>query len=441
MTAQFCELRRQRVAVRMHEAIQEFEESLRATREALADDVPADAEALLGARRYPANAATTWDNGSDTSSHTRTHLSRSMSEWPSRGNTSTQSAGLDVDAGVHVKRPPSPLAIYDYGAISTRPRSMVAQRSRPSGEPLRPKHRQNTGGFYFPGTDFKRGPYGFSLLDPILMPPRSWSLSRAPPERWPGDAGDIRPRGAEGPVLRAPASPSMPDCIRPSRAQEERSRVVAATLDRNCEDAVIEQAIFERGVFDGQWQDPQLRLGTFGLQEAVSPERLRVERGRHAEHLASRILSGLESALGEYKGKISHLLRAENQGTPGVLEPSEFLRGLARLGIIREGECGIEGIVDVMVLLDPTFDGRVYFQSLAKAISSAEASRKQVAEASQTWQRRHKSRTSVRYGGPLPVDIVKVEREPRSLYDFERSVEHFRQQQKDLLMLNHELAH
>merc|ERR1712050_693239 len=64
------------------------------------------------------------------------------------------------------------------------------------GESTRPKHRQTSCGFYFPGAHFKHGPYGFSMVDPCLMPPRSWASSPRVPTRWSDDLGNARPLDA-----------------------------------------------------------------------------------------------------------------------------------------------------------------------------------------------------------------------------------------------------
>lgn len=137
-------------------------------------------------------AATLAENSSVKSATTNLiRNSRSESTLASR-------AYLDRSEVLHAYRPPSPLHLYDYGGISVRPRSQQQQLRGATG---RPAYRREFLGVYFPGPEFKQGPYGSSLQDPILMPPMHWVESQqysSPPERYNGDASDLRPRTAEG---------------------------------------------------------------------------------------------------------------------------------------------------------------------------------------------------------------------------------------------------
>lgn len=489
------EHRKKKVAARTHESISEFEANLKATQEAMAasvDDLPLDADAghLGNSRRSQAQAQANHDSDSDsdrggkntrnnTSTHNQTVLLRTQSD----------SANLDIDAR-REHRPPSPLRFHDYGGISSRPRSEFAQRcSREPGVSARPKFRQTAGscGHYFPGAEFKQGPYGFSMLDPVHMPPRSWEASRAPPTRWGGDPSDLRPVPSYGKEHPQPpssnnASPSnsrnqfrttevkLIDSVRHNRAHLNRATLHSHVFQRNREDAFTERLRFERGVFEGRHRDPALdthggvssTAGASGLAggSASGAGAIATKSGGIGEatagglqdwlgdasddlaperKLASKILFGLESALRENRAKLLHLFRAENRGTPGVLEPEEFLRGLVRMHILGSGECTEHDIIEAMLAIDPTFDGRVNFPPLSRAVAVAQGMQKQQSQATQLMKQQHQTKLSNSYSESLPVDVVKVDWQARSLFDFERSFGKFRAQQKELLSMHNEL--
>lgn len=128
-----------------------------------------------------------------------------------------------------------------------------------------------------------------------------------------------------------------------------------------------------------------------------------------------------------------------NRGTIGVLEPSEFLEGIVRLGIAHEGQFTVEEIIQAMALIDPNFDGRVNFTALERAVAAARGVQRQQAQEAERLAQQHEKKVTQSYGEALPIEIVKVERQPKSLFDFERAFERFRKQQKELLAHHGEL--
>merc|ERR1719293_617042 len=132
-------------------------------------------------------------------------------------------------------RPPSPLGMYNYGSISSRPRSLLAQRGKPSC------------GFYFPGAGLRQGPYGFSMIEPIHMTQHNWAESASLPTRWAGDAGDARPAQPGKHQARSHRdAPTLSQTVRPSRAHDLRARRVFDVLDRRREETFLEKIVFER---------------------------------------------------------------------------------------------------------------------------------------------------------------------------------------------------
>lgn len=207
----------------------------------------------------------------------------------------------------------------------------------------------------------------------------------------------------------------------------------------------MEQIRFEHGVYEGRWRDPTIDLGGNAPEDSAQENHswLAGTSGEltPAQQVASRILFGIDRVLRMSHGKLSHLFKAVNGGTPGVLEPEEFLEGLVQLGILQKGELALEDILDAMGAIDVGFDGRINFTTLGRAISMTQTVQKQHALDSQRLAQQNQLKIHTTYGESLPVDVVKVDRDSRSLYNFERSFEKFKRQQRELLAQHNEHAH
>lgn len=460
-TRQCKELARLRAVARVYETIHDFEENLKIARlQESQEDLPIDAEA--DNQRHAQSKSAWRDNGSDSSS-----VIRSKPFALSSTLTSLKSNRLVLDAELRscVQRPPSPLSFYDYGCISGRPRSVISQRSKkeapePEATSSRPAWRDGNCGFYFPGPDSKQGPYGFSMLDPHLLPPRNWEPSRAPMEHPANDPGEYRPATTEGilpmsrtrgvaAVLRsaseAPPRPSTAGQGKPrvNNCHQQRSLAMALAVGKKRDEAFLEQAKFERGIFDGVHRqvelDPMVTVAA-EWDPIELPARLlgeKVDSGAcsHQELLAWKILNGLEATQTSRCSKLSHLFTAVNQGVRGVLTPREFIDGLCRIGIATEGELSPRGIIGAMAVIDPDFDGRINLPAVNRAIAAVRAWRvdhvKQAGKPSKT------SSLQI-YGRSVPFEVVVMDPQPRSLCTFERSFERFRVQQHELLVRHKE---
>lgn len=460
---------RTRVAAKTHAAIDEFEERLRRSQEeALAgisdDDVPPSADALARGRpgrgsghllqsagQTTLGRSTTGRPGGVPDTRRSSHSSTSsLDRSPGRSSKelaralSESAVALDVDTR-RAMRPPSPLGMYNYGSISSRPRSLLAQRGKPSGDTSRPKYRQTSCGFYFPGAGLRQGPYGFSMIEPIHMTQHSWAESASLPTRWAGDAGDARPAQPGKHQARSHKdAPTLSQTVRPSRAHDLRARRVFDVLDRRREEAFLEKICFERGVFEGKWRDPLLDGGAAVLEQDPEEkhEYLQSERDDEAaaKRNASRILFGLERAMREGRGNLQNLFRAVNKNTPNVLEADELLAGIVRLGIVQPGELAISDVVEAMLIIDPAFDGRVNFPVLSHALAATQRVHKQKVSAQEMAARQDQHIEHNTYHSSLPVDVVKVDWRSRSLFDFERDFEKFRHQQRTLLSQHNEAS-
>jgi len=287
------------------------------------------------------------------------------------------------------------------------------------------------------------------MMDPIHMPPRGWESSKQTPGRWARDPGEMRPATTEGKEHRhrrsRTAGPVISEMVRSNTAHDRRAALAFRSVDKRNEEAQIEQVRFEQGVFEGRWRDPLLdpsvaapALGPSqpvrcGFLAEVSDDAPRAQR------VASEVLFGVEEVLRTSRGNLQHLFRAVNRGTIGVLEPSEFLEGIVRLGIAHEGQFTVEEIIQAMALIDPNFDGRVNFTALERAVAAARGVQRQQAQEAERLAQQHEKKVTQSYGEALPIEIVKVERQPKSLFDFERAFERFRKQQKELLAHHGEL--
>lgn len=444
-TERLVQVQRQRAAEQTRKALKDFEKILKIEQDkqkAEDDDLPLEAEA--GYEKTIKSLGTTGGYGAiDRESSASDNEPTFDRLHRSHSDTGVRVAALEHDPCM--MRPPSPLSYYDYGGLSVKPRSTFAQHKQKFGESTRSKHRQMSPGFYFPGGQFKQGPYGFSMLDPCLMAPRSWHTSKPPPVRWENDPADVRPHSTEhlGHKRNRVAAPVCSDIVRSTRAHTLRAQMSSQHQDKNREEKFLEQVRFENGLFDGRWRDPV--LDHKGLPEEPPMEQhdwigAEAEDMHAMQQLGSRILFGLQNCLRANRAKITTLFKAENSGHPGVLEPQEFLRGLVRLGIVEEGELSLDDLVEAMTTIDPNFDGRVNLPLISRAIAAATKVQGQRLQATQLLEAQQHAKISTSYSESLPVEVVKVDKDCRSIFNFERAFEKFKAQQHLLLMQHNELG-
>lgn len=444
-TVRFAAQKQGRAAAQTHEAIERFEEVLKYEQEKQnrdIDDLPPEADAGSYVNTY--RSLGTYGSTSRTDSdHDRTYDSLM------RSHSDPQVRAVPIDNDPCMMRPPSPLTYYDYGHLTVRPRSVFAQHKQRKGESTRAKFRQTSCGFYFPGPQYKQGPYGFSMLDPCLLAPRAWpTMKGQPPDRQENDPGDVRPLATEdlGHKRNRIEAPVISDIVRTNKAHSQRALVANRHVDKNREEKLLEQVRFEKGMYEGKWRDPMLE--TKGQLPEEAPEErhdwlgTEKEEQHSMQQLGSRILFGLQSYIRDRRGRINDLLKAENRSGPtGVLEPKEFLAGLVRLSIVEDGELSEDDVVHAMTSIDPNFDGRVYLPIIARAVNTAHKVQGQRTQATQQLERQHQAKLSTSYSESLPVEVVKVDRESRSLFNFERSFQRFLTQQRTLLAHHNELGH
>jgi len=460
-TLHLHEQHRKRTAAKTYMTLQEFEDNQRASQEDAddLDDLPAGADATRLKKMGHSKS------GHSHSGHTLTHSQHvHMAGSQSVPHLAKYQESLNIDHDTCARRPPSPLAIHDYGCISGRPRSVFSQQQALAGRPARPKHRQTSCGFYFPGPQFRQGPYGFSLLEPIYLGTgklnaidhRSLNFDAqhlkegtCPPIRFQGSR-DVRPATTDlidrqrNPAL----DPVTSDIVRPTLFHGHRARKVYQCLERQREESVMEHVCFENSCWEGRHREPgrdPVLDKTAPIPEddagegygwiALPAEELTTQVRRNA----SRILYGIVDALRETRGKLTHLFKPVTRATPGVLEPEDFLEGLIKIGIVNDGELLIDDIVEAMTIIDPKFDGRVNFPALGLAVAAAQRAQIAASQASERMQQQREVKLSQSYSESIPVEVVSVDRESRSRCIFERSFEKFKSQQRVLLSHHDEI--
>lgn len=442
--------RRKLVAEKTYDRIRDFEAHLRTlqeTPENMEDTLPLGATAEKD-RRSTMTTTLDLDCRSDSSDSPRTTHAQKFQIRKSASESMLR--GMEESERFHERRPPSPLSYYDYGNISLKPRSaltQVQQRAAFCDSAQSTRRAASSSGFYFPGPDCRQGPYGFSMQDPILMPPRNWEPSRVPGAS-DQHANNVRPRncrdaGNDGGQRQSFLSrPTVSEKVRSTRGHDLKLQRVFQTMEHDREESCLEQSRHEDGNFEGRWCHPvRPKPGASGGKAFVQPfSWMEQDLSDMSEGslLASRIVSGITRALQEQHSTLKRLFWAVNRhGCPGVLELDDFMDGLVRIGILDGNESvAVAVLAEAMSLIDPDFDGRVNYPALTRAIGAGQLLQRQKVQAGARDSFRCRGPAAsrhVNYGADLPIEVVKMDKNSKSVYDFNRSRDLFRQQQAALL--------
>ena len=100
-------------------------------------------------------------------------------------------------------------------------------------------------------------------------------------------------------------------------------------------------------------------------------------------------------------------------------------------------QVSIQQLIEVMYDLDPDFDGRIILSHVRKCIAATKALHLP-ANAGAMENDVTNPLPPDAYCQRVPVEKVAVERQPKSLWDFERSYQKFRNQQHELLVIHNE---
>lgn len=278
------------------------------------------------------------------------------------------------------------------------------------------------------------------------MPPRNWETGRVPLSS-DQKANTQRPRHVrgsanDGGIKQAFVSkPTVPSGVRSTRGQDLKLQRVFQKMDNDQEEAGLEQTRFEDGNFGGRWCHPvQCKRGNY-MQDGPMEHPVEhwmeqdLENCGEAALLAHRILAGITRALQDRHSTLKSLFWAVNQGCPGVLELEEFMEGLVRLHILEDDtDITFKMFSEAMCLIDPDFDGVVNYPALTRAISAAQAVQRKHSRPRAGAGQKGPTAASTGYGGGLHVEVVKVDKNSKSVLDFTRSMGMFKQQQVELLL-------
>mmetsp|Transcript_57666 Transcript_57666/g.122684 ORF Transcript_57666/g.122684 Transcript_57666/m.122684 type:complete len:468 (+) Transcript_57666:296-1699(+) len=350
-------------------------------------------------------------------------------------------------------RPPSPLSFYDYGCISLKARSVFAQHQKQRDADPRPEHRRSRPGFYVPGSRYGHGTYGFSLVDPVLLPPRNWTGPSNISDRSRGDAADLRPLAAYALSTKRDraTNPSVPTMVRSNIAHDRRAQMAFKHLDKRREEAVVEQARFENGMFEGKWRDPMLDLPPGVLPEASPSENhawleLPLAKMDSDQVMALRLLYNINSAMRHSITRFSDLFAKENSGPKGVLELEEFLSGLLRLGVYAHDEVTMPRLRRVVSVIDTGFDGRVNLPAIQRAVVAVRNLQEEPPPMGanlsdmERWGEKRFAPPPEKggdYGGVAPVDAIRLNYN-HGIFKFQHTFDKFKAQQKELLSHHNE---
>lgn len=448
--------RRKVVEVKTYDMMRDFEEHLKTFQKSVIEDVEdnlplnATASTLREHERtqlHRSTVITTLDTRSDSSDSPRTpHNKRFMQKSYSDTHITSHLDQLEDGDQLHAQRPPSPLAHYDYGIINLKARSTLTQQQRSSASQDKSTRRPSSGcGFYFPGPDYKQGPYGSSMQDPILLPRCSWERSRGP-EGSDQQRNNVRPRttkdsGNDGGIRQAHITkPTVSDIVRSTRGHDTKAERVFQNLDRVREEAGLEHEKFEEGTFGGRWCHPVRPKKEHLTKENVEPHRWmeqELNNAGEADLMASRILAGITRKLQEHHSTVPRLFKPVNihSQAHGELELEDFIDGLMRLHILEDDEpVTLKVLSEAMSLIDPHFDGRVNYPALQRAVKAAQLVQRKPTRPRSGIAPRGSKATSTIYGAELPHEVVKVDMNSRSVYDFNTSKDLFAKQQRALLV-------
>jgi len=232
---------------------------------------------------------------------------------------------------------------------------------------------------------------------------------------------------------------------RVTNAQKLRAERSFHTLDKRKEESHLEQVRFEQGQYDGQFSCPFLARGSKMPEEGPGEHHGWLHTTPEDMHdhqlIAQRILVGLDMVIKQTRSRLTSIFSAETKGPPLKLELPDFFAGLVRLKILEPDELSLDTLAKAMSTVHPAFDGRVNLPVVGRAIEAARCVQAHRAQSSENQQRQQKIKLSHSYSETLPVEVVKVDRNSRSLVIFEKSFERFRQQQRELLAQHNEVTH
>jgi len=249
--------------------------------------------------------------------------------------------------------------------------------------------------------------------------------------------------------------PVIADPVRTTRAHTVRSQAVFANMEFNRNMANLDHMLYESGTFEGKFHDPMANKrenSSQGFEKARVP--LGMTRGQEhswlmkgkemneAEQLAAHILYSILREMSEQHSTLPALFKfVSYRGPHGAMMLEDFTEGLVRAHVLSDvDDISHKAMLNAMSVIDPQFDGCVYFPALKEAIRAVEEFERGKDSSPTSAKLTGRSRHVAQYSDSLPVDIVKVDKKPKSLFDYQKQAEKFRSQQMELLARHGEVA-
>eukprot|EP00746_Dinoflagellata_sp_MGD_P142879 gnl/MRDRNA2_/MRDRNA2_75780_c0_seq1.p1 gnl/MRDRNA2_/MRDRNA2_75780_c0~~gnl/MRDRNA2_/MRDRNA2_75780_c0_seq1.p1 ORF type:complete len:402 (-),score=52.06 gnl/MRDRNA2_/MRDRNA2_75780_c0_seq1:8-1213(-) len=258
-----------------------------------------------------------------------------------------------------VKRPATPLEMYDYGAINLR--SISTDAINPH---IRKEIRCTES---FCSAPF--GGYPVTMQEPIFMKPRNPGQPTVPYEGL-----------VDAPPLKQCLSMSslvgklyQPSGVRCTRAHNRRAEAYLTGLAN----ATMEEQLEEQKSWDGRhgfgWHDrcrDHLQwLDKNGRKDAAAWLREPSETWTDPQHLTFCVLNAMYAFIKARRMRARDLFKVLDENGSGVLEPNEFLAGLQRVRVDMSETLTLPDLVTVFRTVDDNFDGSIGLLELEKAMA------------------------------------------------------------------------
>lgn len=258
-----------------------------------------------------------------------------------------------------VRRPATPLEVYDYGQINLLPISKDA---------INPHVRKEIRC----SESFCNAPFGGyppTMQEPIFMKPRKTSQPTVPYEGL-VDAPPLKQCLSMSSLVGRPYQPSGVRCTRAynRRAQAYLTGMANAKMDEQLENQKAWDGRHGFGWHDRskdhlQWLDKN------GRQDECQWLRQPSETWTDSQSLTFRVLNGLLTHLKVHRVRVRDLFKIMDTNNSSVLEPKEFLAGLRKIRMDQSDMLTLPELITIFRTVDENFDGSISLKELEKTMS------------------------------------------------------------------------
>lgn len=261
-----------------------------------------------------------------------------------------------------VRKPCTPLEMYDYGRVNVR--SLSVNSINPDMKKERIDVRASD--------SLCNAPLGGlppSIQEPIFMRPRRPSNPTTPFE----GIVELPPLKRALSYQSLVGKQYLPKQVRSTRFHDRR----AEAYQQGLANEFMEEQLEEQRSWDGRhgfgWKDRcRDHLGwleTNGLQDDSSWLDEPRSTWTEMHHLTYRILSALHEYLKDRRIRCRELFKALDTDMTGALEPEEFLEGMRKMRIAGCDRLPLVDFIEVLKAVDTNFDGSVSLLELDRVMS------------------------------------------------------------------------